>query len=46
MMTLGATFIGYVECILSKYDEVITWYRRAIELNENFALAHGNAGGF
>jgi adenylate cyclase len=33
---------GYVECFLSKYDDAIAWYRRAIELNENFALAHGN----
>src|ERR1700726_4029286 len=33
---------GYVECFFSKYDEAIAWYRRAIELNENFALAHGN----
>jgi tetratricopeptide (TPR) repeat protein len=35
---------GYVECFLSKYDEAIAWYRRAIELNENFVLAHGNMG--
>ena len=33
---------GYVECFLSKYDDAIAWYCRAIELNENFALAHGN----
>jgi tetratricopeptide (TPR) repeat protein len=33
---------GYVECFLSKYDDAIAWYRRAIKLNENFALAHGN----
>ena len=33
---------GYVECFFSKYDEAIAWYRRAIDLNENFALAHGN----
>ena len=33
---------GYIECFASKYDEAIAWYRRAIELNENFALAHGN----
>jgi TolB-like protein/cytochrome c-type biogenesis protein CcmH/NrfG len=33
---------GYVECFTSRYDDAIAWYRRAIELNENFALAHGN----
>jgi tetratricopeptide (TPR) repeat protein len=33
---------GYIECFFSKYDDAIAWYRRAIELNENFALAHGN----
>jgi tetratricopeptide (TPR) repeat protein len=33
---------GYIVCFNSKYDEAIAWYRRAIELNENFALAHGN----
>jgi TolB-like protein/Flp pilus assembly protein TadD len=33
---------GYIVCFTSKYDEAIIWYRRAIELNENFALAHGN----
>ena len=33
---------GYVECFFSEYDEAIAWYRRAIELNDNFALAHGN----
>jgi TolB-like protein/Flp pilus assembly protein TadD len=33
---------GYIVCFTSKYDEAIAWYRRAIELNENFALAHGN----
>ncbi len=33
---------GYIECFVSKYDDAIAWYRRAIELNENFALAHGN----
>jgi TPR repeat len=46
-MTPGATFSsGYVECFLSKYEEAVAWYRRAIELNENFALAHGNAAVF
>jgi tetratricopeptide (TPR) repeat protein len=33
---------GYIICFTSQYDEAIAWYRRAIELNENFALAHGN----
>lgn len=33
---------GYVECFTNRYDDAIAWYRRAIELNENFALAHGN----
>lgn len=33
---------GYIECFTSQYDVAIAWYRRAIELNENFALAHGN----
>jgi TolB-like protein/tetratricopeptide (TPR) repeat protein len=33
---------GYVECFAGNYDDAIAWYRRAIELNENFALAHGN----
>ncbi|WP_428670660.1 tetratricopeptide repeat protein [Roseibium sp.] len=33
---------GYVECFTGRYDDAIAWYRRAIELNENFALAHGN----
>jgi adenylate cyclase len=33
---------AYVECFTSRYDDAIAWYRRAIELNENFALAHGN----
>jgi adenylate cyclase len=33
---------GYAECFTGRYDDAIAWYRRAIELNENFALAHGN----
>ncbi len=33
---------GYVECFTGRYDDAIAWYRRAIALNENFALAHGN----
>jgi TolB-like protein/Flp pilus assembly protein TadD len=33
---------GYIECFFSRYEDAIAWYRRAIELNENFALAHGN----
>jgi len=33
---------GYVECFTSRYDDAIAWYRRAIELNDNFALGHGN----
>jgi TolB-like protein len=33
---------GYIECFASRYDDAIAWYRRAIELNPNFALAHGN----
>jgi tetratricopeptide (TPR) repeat protein len=33
---------GYIECFFSRYDDAIAWYRRAVELNENFALAHGN----
>jgi len=33
---------GYVECFTGRYDDAIAWYRRAVELNENFALAHGN----
>jgi adenylate cyclase len=33
---------GYIECFTSRYDDAIAWYRRAVELNPNFALAHGN----
>lgn len=33
---------GYIVCFSGRYDDAIAWYRRAIELNENFALAHGN----
>ena len=33
---------GYIECFTGRYEDAIAWYRRAIELNENFALAHGN----
>ena len=36
---------GYVECFTSRYDDAIAWYRRAIELNDNFALGHGNMAG-
>ncbi len=42
MTTPGAISSGYAECFASRYDDAIAWYRRAIELNENFALAHGN----
>ena len=31
---------GYIECFTSNYDDAIAWYRRAIELNPNFALAY------
>ena len=33
---------GYVECFTGRYEDAIAWYRRALALNENFALAHGN----
>ena len=33
---------GYIECFDGRYEDAIAWYRRAIDLNENFALAHGN----
>lgn len=33
---------GYIECFTSRYDDALAWYRRAVELNPNFALAHGN----
>ena len=43
MMTPGAIFHPDTSnASSSKYDDAIAWYRRAIELNENFALAHGN----
>ena len=32
----------YVVCFTSRYDAAITRYRRAIALNDNFALSHGN----
>ncbi len=35
---------GFVEFWASKYDEAVAWFRRAIELNPNFALAHGLLG--
>jgi adenylate cyclase len=38
----GYFSMGYIVCFFSKYDEAISWYRQAIDLNENFALAHGN----
>lgn len=34
--------VGYIVCFTSRYDDAIAWYRDAIQLNENFALAHGN----
>jgi TolB-like protein/cytochrome c-type biogenesis protein CcmH/NrfG len=34
--------LGYAECFTSRYEGAIAWYRRAIELNDNFALAYGN----
>jgi tetratricopeptide (TPR) repeat protein len=36
---------GYIESIASRYDHAIAWYRRAIEINPNFALAHGFLAG-
>lgn len=38
----GHFAMGYIVCFLNEYDEAIAWYRKAIDLNENFALAHGN----
>ncbi len=38
----GYFSVGYIVCFTSDYDDAIAWYRRAIERNENFALAHGN----
>jgi tetratricopeptide (TPR) repeat protein len=41
------TYIGVasVECYQSRYGEEIAAYRRAIDLNPNFAMAHGWMGG-
>ncbi len=36
---------GFVELAASKYDGAIAWFRRAIEMNQNFALAHGYLAG-
>jgi adenylate cyclase len=36
---------GWIESIASRHDHAIAWYRRAIEINPNFALAHGFSGG-
>ena len=36
---------GYIESIASRYDHAIAWYCRAIEINPNFALAHGFSAG-
>jgi tetratricopeptide (TPR) repeat protein len=33
---------GCIVCFTGAYDDAIAWYRRAIELNENFALSRGN----
>ncbi len=38
----GHFALGYTICFASEYDDAIACYRRAIGLNENFALAHGN----
>jgi len=41
------TYFGaaYIEFFQSKYPEAIAAFRRAIELNPNFAMAHGWIGG-
>ena len=36
---------GVVEWYASRYDDAIAWFRRAIEMNQNFALAHGCSAG-
>jgi tetratricopeptide (TPR) repeat protein len=36
---------GFIENIASRYDLAIAWYHRAIEINPNFALAHGFSAG-
>ena len=36
---------GFIESIASRHDHAIAWYRRAIEINPNFALAHGFSAG-
>jgi TolB-like protein len=41
----GHFAVGYIICFESRYEEAIACYRRAIALNENFALAHGNIAG-
>ena len=36
---------GWIELIASRHDHAIAWYHRAIEINPNFALAHGFSAG-
>jgi adenylate cyclase len=36
---------GWIELIASRHDHAIAWYGRAIEINPNFALAHGFLAG-